>query len=100
MCSVMTRPSISTVINIIMMVEIAVLTSTRITALIALVTIKKTVLLGLLPLLFETVYVMTRPTMKTAIMMEETVVDTLLTLIFVLTVNAISMKLVLLVLIP
>ena len=59
----------------IMMVEIAVSTSTRITALIALVTIKKTVLLGLLPLLLEMVSVMMGPTMLTAIMMVEIVVD-------------------------
>ena len=57
-----------------MMVEIAVSTSTPITALIVLVIIKKTVLLGLLPLLLETVFVMTGPTMLTAVMMVETAV--------------------------
>ena len=54
-----------------MMVETAVSTSTQITALIVLVIIKKTVLLGLLPLLLEMVSVMTGPTMLTAIMMVE-----------------------------
>ena len=58
----------------IMMVETAVSTSTRITALIVLVIIKKTVLLGLLPLLLETVSVMTGPTMLTVITMVETAV--------------------------
>ena len=55
-------------LNVTMMAEIAVSTSTPITALIALVTIKKTVLLGLLPLLLEMVSVMMGPTMLTATM--------------------------------
>ena len=42
---------------------------------------------------------MMRPTMKTATMMVETAVDTILTLIFALIVNAMSMRLVLVVLI-
>ena len=67
----MTRPIMLTVT---LMVEIAASTSTWITVLIALVTIKKTVLLGLLPLLLETVSVMTGPTMLTAVMMVETAV--------------------------
>ena len=61
--------------------------STRITALIAYVTIKKTVLLGLLPLLLEMVSVMMGPTMLTAITMVETAVDPALTLITVLNVH-------------
>ena len=56
------------------MVEIAVSTSTRITALIVFVIIRKTVPLGLLFLKLEMASVMTRPTMLTAIMMVETVV--------------------------
>ena len=63
-----------TMLTVTMMVEIAVSTSTQITALIALVAIKKTVLLGLLPLLLEMVSVMTRQTMPTVIMTEETAV--------------------------
>ena len=82
------------------MAETAVLTSTRITALSANVIFMKIVFLGFFRTWLEMVFAMTRPTMQTATMMAETVVDTLLTLIFVLTVNAISMKLVLLVLIP
>ena len=58
-----------------MMVEIAVSTSTWITALIALVTIKKTVLLGLLPLLLEMGCVMTRQMLLTATMMGEIAVE-------------------------
>ena len=58
-------------LNVTTMAVIAVSTSTQITALIAHVTIKKTVLLGLLPLLLETVSVMTRQIMLTAIMMVE-----------------------------
>ena len=81
------------------MVEIAVLTSTRITALIAYVITKKTVLLGFFPLLLPMASVMMRLTILPAILMEETVVDIIPTLIFVLTVDAISMRLVLLVLI-
>jgi hypothetical protein len=83
-----------------LMVATAVLTSTRITALIAYVITKKTVLLGFLPLVLAMASVMTRLTILPAIMMEETVVDIMSTLIFVLTVDAISMRLVLLVLIP
>ena len=51
-------------------------TSTQITALITIVAIKKTVLLGLLPLLLETVFVMTKPTMLTAVIMVEIAVST------------------------
>ena len=80
-----------------MMVEIAVSTSTRTTALIVLVIIRKIVPLGLLPLLLETVSAMTRQTMLTAIMMVETAVDMPSILITVLIVNAIYMRLVLLV---
>ena len=83
-----------------LMVETAVSTSTRITALIAFVITKKTVLLGILPLVLAMASAMTRLTILPAIMMEETVVDIVSTLIFVLTVDAISMILVLLVLIP
>ena len=73
MDSVMTRPTMLTVST---MVEIAVsTTSILITALIAHVIIKKTVLLDLLPLLLETGFVMTRPTMLTAIMMVEIAVS-------------------------
>ena len=82
-----------------MMVEIAVLTPTPITALTAFVTIKKIVLLGLPPLLLETVSVMMGQIMLTAIMMVEIVVDMMLTLVTVLIANAILMRLVLLVLI-
>ena len=64
-----------TMLTVTMMVEIAASTSTRITALIAHVIIKKTVLLGLLPLLLETVFVMLRLTMLTVTMMVETVVS-------------------------
>ena len=56
------------------MVEIAVSTSTRITALIVFVIIRKTVPLGLLFLKLEMASVMMRPTMLSAIMMAETVV--------------------------
>ena len=59
----------------IMMAETAVLTSTRITVLNAFVIMKIIVCLDILHLWLVTVFVMTRPTMKTAIMMEETVVD-------------------------
>ena len=58
-----------------MMVEIAVLTPTPITALTVFVTIKKIVLLDLPPLLLETVSVMMGQIMLTAIMMVEIVVD-------------------------
>ena len=47
----------------------------------------------------ETVFAMIRPTVKTVIMMEETAVDMISTLIFALIVNAMSMRCVLLVLI-
>ena len=83
-----------------LMVEIAVLTSTRITVLIAFVITKKTVLLGFLPLLLPMASVMMRLTILPAIMMKETVVNIMSTLIFVPTVDAISMRLVLLVVIP
>ena len=55
----------------IMMVEIVVSTSTLTTALIVLVIIQKTVMLGLFPLLLETGFVTTRQIMLTAIMMVE-----------------------------
>jgi hypothetical protein len=58
-------------------------------------TIKTIVLLGLLPLLLETVFVMMRLTMLSAIMMAEIAVSTS-TLITVLIVNVIFMKIVLL----
>ena len=77
-----------------MMVEIAVLTPTPITALSAFVTIQKIVPLGLLFLKLEMVSVMTGLTMLTAIMMAETAVDTISTLTFVLIVNAMTMRLV------
>ena len=54
-----------------LMAVTAVSTSTQITALIAHVIIKKTVLLGLLPLLLEMVFVMKRPIVLTATMMVE-----------------------------
>ena len=60
-----------TMLTVTMMVEIVASTSTPTTALIVLVIIKKTVLLGLLPLLLEMVSVMMGPTMLTAIMMVE-----------------------------
>jgi hypothetical protein len=85
MDSVMTK---QTMLTVIMMVEIAVSTSTRITAMIAFVTIKKTVFLGLFLLLLETDSVMMRQTMLTAFMMVEIVVDLALTLITVLNVHA------------
>ena len=83
-----------------LMAETAVSTSTLSTVLIVYVITKKTVLLGLLPLLLPMASVMTRLTILPAIMMEETVVDIMSTLTFVLTVDAISMRLVLLVLTP
>ena len=83
-----------------LMVEIAVITSTRITALTAYVITKKIVLLGFLPLLLPMASVMMRLTILPAIMMKETVVNIMSTLIFVPTVDAISMRLVLLVVIP
>ena len=72
-----------------LMAETAVSTSTRITALIAYVITKKTVLLGLLPLLLPMASVMMRQTISTVFMMTETVVHTTPTLIYVLTVDAI-----------
>ena len=71
MGSAMMRPTILVAST---MVEIAVSTSTRITALIVFVIIRKTVPLGLLFLKLEMASVMTKPTMLTAIMMVETVV--------------------------
>jgi hypothetical protein len=67
----MTKP---TMLTATMTAVIAASTLTRITALIAHVIIKKTVLLGLLPLLLKMVSVMTSPTMLTAVMMVETAV--------------------------
>ena len=61
--------------SVIMMVETAVSTSTLITVLNALVTMKIIVCLDILPLWLVTVFVMMRPTMKTATMMVETVAD-------------------------
>ena len=84
----------------IMMAEIAVSTSTLITVLIVNVIFMKIVLLGLFHMWLVTVFVMMRLTISTAIMMEETVVDTMSTSIFVLIVDVISMRLVLLVVIP
>ena len=67
-------------LTVIMMVVTAVtLTVTLITVQSAYATIKIIVLLGLLPLLLETVFVMMRLTMLSAIMMEETVVEPALT---------------------
>ena len=83
----------------IMMEETAALTSTRITVLNASVIMKIIVCLDILRLWLVTVFVMMRPTLQTAIMMEEIAVDTISTLIFALIANAISMNLVLLVLI-
>ena len=82
----MIRPTLLTVI--MMVVTAVTLTVTLITVQSAHATIRITVLLGLLPLLLEMVFVMMRLTMLSAIMMEETVVDTMSTLIFVLTVDA------------
>ena len=80
--------------TVIMMAETVVSTSTLITVLNALVTMKIIVCLDILPLCLVTVFVMMRPTMKTVIMMEETAVDTIPTLICALIVNAILMRLV------
>ena len=63
-----------TMLTVTLMAESAASTSTWITALIALAIIKKTVLLGLLPLLLEMVSAMTRQTMLTVIMTKETAV--------------------------
>ena len=60
--------------TVILMAESAALTSTRTTALIALVIIRKIVLLDLLPLLLETVSVMTGLIMLTVTLMVEIVV--------------------------
>jgi hypothetical protein len=83
-----------------MMAVIAALTSTWLTALIVLVIIRKTVLLGLFPLLLETGFVTMRQIMLTAIMMVEIAVDMMSILLTALIVNAITMRLVFLVLIP
>ena len=83
-----------------LMAATAVLTSTRITALSANVTFMKIVFLVLFHMWLVMASVMMRQTMSTAIMMKETAVDIMLTLIFVPTVDAISTRLVLLVLIP
>ena len=83
-----------------LMAATAVSTSTRITALSANVTFMKIVFLVLFRMWLVTASVMMRQTMSTAIMMKETAVDIMLTLIFVPTVDAISTRLVLLVLIP
>ena len=85
-----------TLLTVIMMGVTAVtLTVTLITVQSAYAIIKTTVLLGLLPLLLETVFVMMRLTMLSAIMMAEIAVSTS-TLITVLIVNVIFMKIVLL----
>ena len=64
-----------TMLTVTLMAESAVLTSTRINVLIALVIIRTIVLLDLLPLLLETVSVMTGPIMLTVTLMVEIVVD-------------------------
>ena len=84
----------------IMMAEIAVSTSTLITVLIVNVIFMKIVLLGLFHMWLVMDFVMMRLTISTAIMMEETVVDTMSTSIFVLIVDVISTRPVLLVFIP
>ena len=85
-----------TLLTVIMMGVTAVtLTVTLIIVQSAYATIKTIVLLGLLPLLLETVFVMMRLTMLSAIMMAEIAVSTS-TLITVLIVNVIFMKIVLL----
>ena len=63
-----------TMLTVTLMEETAALTSTRTTALIVLVIIKKIVLLDLLPLLLKTVSVMTRPIMLNVTLMVEIVV--------------------------
>ena len=83
-----------------LMAVTAVSTSTQITALSANVTFMKIVFLVLFLMWLVTASVMMRQTMSTAIMMKETAVDIVLTLIFVPTVDVISTRLVLLVLIP
>ena len=72
MGSAMMRPTILVAST---MVEIAVSTLTMMTALIVLVIIRKIVSLGSFLLKLETVSVMTRQIMLTAIMMAETAVD-------------------------
>ena len=62
-------------LTVTLMAESAALTSIRITVLIALVIIRKIVLLDLLPLLLETVSVMMGPIMLTVTLMVEIVVD-------------------------
>ena len=62
-------------LTVTLMAENVALTSIRITVLIALVIIKKIVLLDLLPLLLETVSVMMGPIMLTVTLMVEIVVD-------------------------
>ena len=62
-------------LTVTLILESAALTSTWITVLIALVIIRKTVLLDLLPLLLEMVSVMTRQTMLTVTMMGEIAVE-------------------------
>ena len=68
----MMRPTMQTVT---LMMETAALTSTWLGALIVLVIIRKTVLLGLFLLLLGMGFVMMRQIMLTAIMMVETAVD-------------------------
>ena len=87
-------------LSAIMMAEIAVSTSTLITVLIVNVIFMKIVLLGLFHMWSVMDFVMMRLTISTAIMMEETVVDTMSTSIFVLIVDVISTRPVLLVFIP
>ena len=64
-----------TILTATLMKESAALKSTRITVLIALVIIRKIVLLDLLPRLLETVFVMMGPIMLTVTLMVEIVVD-------------------------
>ena len=61
--------------TVILMAESAALISTQTTALTVLVIIRTIVLLDLLPLLLETVSVMTGPIMLTVTLMVEIVVD-------------------------
>ena len=68
----MIRPTLR---SVTMMVETAVSTSTLITVVNALVTMKTIVRLDILHLWLVTVFVMMRPTMKTATMMVETVAE-------------------------
>ena len=64
-----------TMLTVTLMAESAVLTPKRNNVLIALVIIRTIVLLDLLPLLLETVSVMTGPIMLTVTLMVEIVVD-------------------------